>query len=386
MARKNSNGSGSIYKDATSGRWVGAITVGTRPDGRPLRRKVTARTQQEARDRLDSLRRSVAVDDSLPAELTVTGFLDYWITDVLSLADVSPVTRDGYARIVKLYIVPTIGRVRLDELEPHHVRKMLTTLREQGLSPNTMRQARSVLRRALRTAETDRLVARNAARLVDGVKVGRPDGRTLTPEQARKLLSEAQGHEYGALLTVLLMLGIRKGEALGLGWSEVDLDATRPTLTIARSLKKSDDGSVYLDEPKTAGSRRTLHIPAPVVDVLRGHRLDQKRARLKFGKGWGGPWLGHQLVFTSSVGSPLDPDRVNRQIKKLTASVLGEEWTPHEMRHSAASIMLGAGVPLKTVSETLGHSSIRVTADVYGHMLEPARAEAADAMTAAVWA
>jgi integrase len=383
MARKNSNGSGSIYKDSTSGRWVGAITIGVDASGRPVRRKVTARTQQEARERLDSLRRSVAVGDSLPAEMTVARFLEHWRTDVLPLADVSPVTRDGYARIAKLYIVPTIGRVRLDELEPHHVRKMLTKLREQGLSPNTMRQARSVLRRALRTAEVDGLVSRNAARLVDGVKVGRPDGRTLTPEQARKLLSEAQGHEFGALLTVLLMLGIRKGEALGLGWREIDLETARPTLTIARSLKKSDDGSVYLDEPKTTGSRRTLHIPVPVVDVLRAHRVEQKRARLAFGKGWGGPWTGYELVFTSSVGSPLDPDRVNRQIKKLTTEVLGEPWTPHEMRHSAASIMLGAGVPLKTV--TLGHSSIRVTADVYGHLLEPARAEAADAMTAAVW-
>jgi integrase len=385
MARKNSNGSGSIYKDASSGRWVGAITIGTDDTGRPVRRKVTARTQQEARDRLDSLRRSVAVGDALPAEMTVAQFLEHWRTDVLPLADVSPVTRTGYARIVKLYIVPTIGRVRLDELEPHHVRKMLTKLRDQGLSPNTMRQARSVLRRALRTAEVDGLVTRNVARLVDGVKVGRPEGRTLTPEQARKLLREAQGHEVGALVTVLLMLGIRKGEALGLGWRELDLDATRPTLTIARSLKKSEDGSVYLDEPKTAGSRRTLHIPAPVVDVLRAHRLDQKRGRLAFGKGWGGPWLGYELVFTSSVGSPLDPDRVNRQVKKLTAELLGDEWTPHEMRHSAASIMLGVGVPLKTVSETLGHSSIRVTADVYGHLLEPARAEAAEAMTAALF-
>jgi integrase len=122
-----------------------------------------------------------------------------------------------------------------------------------------------------------------------------------------------------------------------------------------------------------------------VVDVLRQHRARQNAQRLAFGEGWGGKWATLEPVFTSTVGTPLDPDRVNRDVQRLADLAGLGRWTPHELRHSTASILLAQGVPLKVVSETLGHSSIRVTADVYGHLMEPAKAEASDAMTAALW-
>jgi integrase len=122
-----------------------------------------------------------------------------------------------------------------------------------------------------------------------------------------------------------------------------------------------------------------------VVDVLRRHRATQAGERLAFGSGWGGHWTPLALVFTSTIGTPLDPDRVNRKVQTITEAAGLGRWTPHELRHSAASILLATGVPLKVVSEMLGHSSIRVTADVYGHLLGPARQEAADAMASALW-
>lgn len=376
---KRSNGSGSISYNRDRKRYEVRLTI----DGR--RRKVVGKTQDEAWERADLLRRSTDVSVTLPPEVTVGRFLNYWLTEVLPDADLSQVTRDGYERMCRLYLVPTLGRIRIDQLTPQHVRSMMRKLREQGLSPNTIRQARSVLRRALRTAEADGLVTRNVAKIVDGVKVGRSSGRTLTPEQARKLLDGARGHECGALLTVLLSLGLRKGEALGLSWPDLELDATPPTLTVTKSVKKTSNGALYIDEPKTTGSVRRLHLPAPTVDVLRAHRIEQAEQRLAFGPGWGGDWARYDLVFTTSIGTPMDPDRVNRMIKSLTTELLGEPASPHVMRHTAASLLLAQNVPLKTVSEMLGHSSIRVTADVYGHLLEPARTEAADAMTEALW-
>jgi integrase len=376
---KAANGQGSLRYNKERKRWEMRVTIeGTR-------RKVTGKTQAEAKDRADALRKNATIGPGLPAEVTVARFLEHWSTEVLPLADVSQVTVDGYQRIVRLYITPIIGKVRLDQLTPAHVRKMLATLKQQGLSPNTMRQARSVLRRALRTAEADEMVTRNVAAIVDGVKQDPPNGRTLTPEQARTVLSAAQGHEYGALLTVLLSTGLRRGEALGLTWPALDLDSTPATLTVARSLKIAADHTTYLDQPKTTGSRRRVHLPAPVVDVLRSHRVTQSAQRLAFGEGWGGKWADEDLVFTSSIGTPLDPHRVSRAVKSITRGAIGEAWTPHEMRHSAASLLIAQNVPLKTVSEMLGHSSIRVTADVYGHLLEPAKTEAADAMGAVLW-
>jgi integrase len=376
---KRANGQGSLRYDKTRKRYELRITV----DG--ARRKVVGKTQAEVTERAEHLRRSLALGPGLPAEMTTGRFLTYWLTDVLPGSDIAQSTADGYERIVRLYVIPAVGRVRLDQLTPAHVRKMLTGLREQGLSPNTQRLARSVLRRALRTAEAEGYVTRNVAALVDGVKLGRPDGRTLTPDQARALLSRVQGTEWDALVVVLLSLGLRKGEALALSWTDLDLDGTPPTLTVRRSLKKAADGSVYADEPKTTGSRRTIHLPAPTVDVLRQHRARQAEQRLAFGAGWGGSWTTLDLVFTTSVGTPLDPDRVNRVVKRITDDTGLGTWTPHELRHSAASLLLAQGVPLKVVSEMLGHASIRITADVYGHLLEPARTEAADAMAVALW-
>lgn len=377
---KRANGLGSMRYDAERKRYELRITV----DGE--RYKVTGRTQTEVEERADRKRAALMAGPGLPAEVTVQRWLNHWVTEVLPLADVAQSTAESYAGIVRLYVLPHIGRVRLDQLAPSHVRTMLTRLRAEGLSPNTVRLARSTLRRALRTAEVDGLISRNPAALVDGVKITqRKEGRTLTPEQARALLRAADGTEIHALVVVLLSLGLRKGEALALSWADLDLDARPGLLTVRRALKKDASGAVYADEPKTKGSRRTVHLPEPVVDVLRQHRVRQAEQRLAFGEGWGGKWATLDLVFTSSIGTPLDPDRVNRDVQRLTDLAGLGRWTPHELRHSAASILLAQGVPLKVVSETLGHSSIRVTADVYGHLMEPAKAEAAEAMTSALW-
>jgi integrase len=281
---KRANGQGSLAYNKERKRWEMRVTI----DGQ--RRKVVGKTQAEATERAATLRRNAELGPGLSAEVTVAQFLDHWSTEVLPMTAVSQVTIDGYRRIVRLYITPIIGKVRLDRLTPAHVRKLLSALKNQGLSPNTIRQARSVLRRALGTAEADELVTRNVAAIVDGIKMDAPKGRTLTPEQARAVLDTAARHEYGALLTVLLSTGLRKGEALGLSWSSLDLEPTPATLTVSRSLKIAADYTTYLDQPKTAGSRRRVHLPAPVADVLRHHRVKQNAERLAFGTDWGGQW------------------------------------------------------------------------------------------------
>lgn len=402
--KRRANDLGGLRYNKTRKRWEATLTVESKvvgydevtlPDGtlkqrpryRQVRRTVVGPTQAVALARLDELRKSLDDDRvAMPADITVAHFLDRWISDVLPLSDIKQTTREGYERIARLYVIPHIGKVRLNSLTAAHVLRMLNKLKAAGLSPNTQRLARSVLRRALRSAKvTFKLIDGNPAADVDGVKQNHRAGRTLTPEQARALLGAADGTELHALVTVLLSLGLRKGEALGLSWSDLKLDAVPATVEVKHSLKKAANGAQYLDEPKTDESSRTIHLPAPVVDVLRRHSATQAVQRLAFGEGWGREWADHDLVFTSSIGTPLDPDRVNRDVQALARLAGLGKWTPHELRHSAASILLAQGVPLKVVSETLGHSSIRVTADVYGHLMEPAKAEAADAMTSALW-
>jgi len=383
---------GSVWHNKARKRWEAKVTTrapepvawddeGTVTKWKQHRRTVTAPTKHEAVAKAARLTRDVALDldSAAPLDMTVSQWFEIWIGEILPLADISDVTRRGYIQIARIYVLPHVGDVGLEDLAPAHVRRMMSTLQRKGRSANTIRQARAVLRRGLRVAEQEGHVHRNAAMLVDGIKVPRSEGETLDPSDARTLLKAVDEYEIGPLVAVLVLTGLRKGEALGLGWSSIDLDSSPATLTVTRALKRGDRDTLYLDEPKTSGSRRTIHLPPLAVGVLRKHREDQDRRRVAFGSEWGLGWPD-DLVFTSTVGTPLGPNRCNRLVKAMTRAVLGRELTPHRMRHSAASLLIAADVPLKTISDSLGHSSIRVTSDIYGHLFSPAKADAANAM------
>lgn len=381
---KRSNGEGSVTYNDERKRWEGRLTIGIDDRGQAIRRKVTARTKTDVLKRLRQLR-DAADAGSTPAraDLTIGRYLDQWLE--LLPGTVSPATEQQYRDVVRLYVKPHVGRKRLANLTPRDVTLMLKALEEDGRSPNTRRLARSVLRRALRRAEVEGLVLRNVAAIADGVRIGADEGRTLTPQQARTLLASVRDHRLGAAFTVALSLGLRRGELLGLAWDDVDLAASPPRVTIRRTLKRLPDRGLHLDEPKTPKSRRTLHLPGPVADELRAHRRRQIEERLALGDLWHDMPLGADLVFRTPAGTAVDPDNFRNACYRATELAGLGRWSPHELRHSAASLLLAMNVPLKTVSETLGHSSIRVTADVYSHLLEPARTEAADAMTEALF-
>ena len=170
-------------------------------------------------------------------------------------------------------------------------------------------------------------------------------------------------------------------ETLGASWEDIDFD--RATLTVRHALPARRKGEgLVLTAPKTAGSRRTLHLPAPVVEALRAHRARQGAERLAMGPSW----TDTGLVFTTTIGTPIDPRNFYRSTSALAQRAGLGHWHPHELRHSAASILLAQGVPLEVVSEVLGHASIRMTKDVYGHLIGSQKRDAAEAMSRALWA
>lgn len=398
---KRGHGEGTITENKARGRWEGRITTGYDPDGRQIRRKVTGATRAEVVKRLRELADAADTGRApAPQDLTLRRFLEQWLADVLP-GSVAPATEQQYADVVRLYVVPHLGQKRVRTLQARDVARMLHELEAEGRSRNTQRLARSVLRRALRWAEAEGMVARNVAALANGVKVGRPNGRTLTPAEARQLLAALAGDRMEAAIIVALSLGLRRGELLALAWPDVALDTTPPRLTIARNMTRLRGRGLVLADTKTAGSRRTVHLPGPVVDALRRHRTQQGRERLVVGPDWPAQPLGADLVFRTPFGTPVDPDNFRQHVYRVTRETFTPEaerpptssgpwpaqyqWSPHELRHSAASFLIAQGVPLKIVSETLGHSSIRVTADVYGHLFDDAGAIAADAMAATLW-
>jgi integrase len=380
MAR--SPGEGTVSKNNTRNRWEAQLTIGYDPDtGQRKRQKFTGRTRAEVVDKLDDARKRLGQGRPTHQERrTVEEYLEDWIENVLPTT-VSAGTITNYADVVRLYIVPNIGAKKLLALTPADVSAMVLALDRDGKSPNTQRLARSVLRRALRRGEQEGILDRNVAALADGVRVGAPEGRTLTVEQGRHLLDAVREDRLEAAYVTALTLGLRRGELLGLTWDDVDLDAERPTLTVLRSLKRVAGRGLEVSETKTRGSRRRIHLPAPTVDALRRHRdrIDVERATV--GSSWPDRPLGVDLVFRSPIGTAVDPDNFRNATYSLTKRVLGERWSPHELRHSAASLLIAQGVDLKVVSEVLGHSSIRITSDVYGHLLDGAGVVAADAMS-----
>jgi integrase len=376
MARKM-NGEGSVYQRRSDGRWMATVTLGRNEHGKLVRKYLSGRTKAEVLEKMRKVQRNV--DDGLPLadeHITVDELLDRWFRDVIR-HQVSESTYSNYETVARLHIRPRLGRVKLAKLRPTDVGAFISAKVDEGYSVSTVGRMRSVLMQAIAEAQRWDLVGRNVAAISRGPRGSRAEGRTLTMEQARTLLAFLKGDPYEALFVTVLGLGLRRGEALGLRWSDVDLESR--TLTVRHALTRRKSGLV-LGEVKTRQSRRSLNLPEPVAKVLVAHRADQHRRQLA-----AAVWDESDHVFTTGEGGPLDPRNIYRTFVRICDRAGLGHWHPHELRHSAASIMLAAGVPLEVVSNILGHSSIRITADVYGHIMAPQRQAAADKMAAALW-
>lgn len=218
------------------------------------------------------------------------------------------------------------------------------------------------------------LVSRNVAALVDAPAVPHRDVAPWTREEAQRFLATAATHRLGALFTVGLALGLRKGEALGLRWEDVDLDGKR--LTVRHQLQRIRGEGLVLRPPKTARSRRTLPLPEPVIAALKAHRVKQLQERLLSG----GRWRETGHVFTTSIGTPIEPANVNKMFAALVAASGVPKRRVHDTRHWAATVWLAMGVPPRVVMDLLGHSQIATTMDLYGHVLDEDREAAAALM------
>lgn len=370
---KRGNSEGSIRK-RTDGRWEGRITL---PDGK--RRSHYADTRQDAAKWL-----AAAIRDrdngiaSVPAKESLAHFLERWLEDVAK-PSVRPSTFDSYYDLLRIHLIPELGRHRLAQLTPQHVQEMMGRKLAAGLSPRRVQYMRAVLRRALNQALRWGLVARNVATLVDAPRVIYPKVRPLTPQEARALLDAANGDRLEALYSVALAVGLRQGEALGLRWRDVDLDTG--ILRVSFALQRID-GQFQFVEPKTEASRRTIRLPQVAVAALRAHRVRQLEEQLKAGP----KWQDRGLVFTTSVGAPLDGSSVTHRFQAMLERSGLPHMRFHDLRHACASLLLAQGVPMRMIMEILGHSQISLTMNLYSHVLPSMSEDAAGRMDAVLGA
>ncbi|WP_168207350.1 tyrosine-type recombinase/integrase [Microlunatus elymi] len=335
--------------------------------------------------KLRELRRELDAGVSAPSDRLTTGaFLDRW---VLSLdGRVSAKTADSYADTVRLHLVPGLGRIPVRKLIVSQVDALWQSKRQQGYSANSIRIMRSVLRRALTQAEREGVILRNVAALSGAPRLDAGEGRSMSVDQARELLDTIKTHRHRALISIMLAFGLRRGEALGLHWSAFDADAM--TLRVTHGVKRVKDRTeskrktrLEIGELKTRRSRRTLFLTPELVELLKQHRGRQAAERIAAGAAW----QDHGLVFPTEIGTPLDPDNFSHVFARLTTKAGLGHWHPHELRHSGASLMLAQGTDLYVVSEVLGHASIAITKDIYGHLVEGHKREASKAMSTALF-
>jgi integrase len=297
---------------------------------------------------------------------------------------------------VRLWLIPALGRIALARLSPVDVERTLaeflksgrpvggtaaakgTRGRQRTISPLTVRHIRATLRMALADAERDGLATRNAAALARPPRVPSQAIAYLTGEQVRRLLDATADDVNGALYATLVGTGLRLGEALGLGWPDVDL--ITGTVSVRRSMALRADGSYGLAEPKTVKSRRTVPLTAVARLALQRQRVRQAEWRLAAGTAWQDT---RALVFTDAIGRGLRPRDVSYACARLRVPGLAKVRL-HELRHTFATLALAQGVGLATVADLLGHSGVAITAQHYAAVVPELKRDAADAVDRAL--
>jgi integrase len=254
---KRANGEGSIFKRA-DGTWSPELSYRDE-HGAGKRRTVYGKTQTAVRTKMAQLRKRLDAGDPIKdTTMTVAAWLDDWISKALPASDRKQATIDLYASIARKHLVPVLGGRRLDKIRPSDVEALILTKRHAGLAQSTVRTIYTVLRSALDIAVRDGLLARNPAAAVRRPAVDRQDASYLSVEQAQRLLGEVRGERLESLFRLMLATGLRRGEALALHWSDIDLD--RAMLRVRWTLTRTSKG-LQLGEPKTEKSRRTVPLP-----------------------------------------------------------------------------------------------------------------------------
>jgi integrase len=414
MPARKPNMRSSIYL-GSDGWWHGWVTIGSKDDGSPDRRHRKARTEAAVTRKVRELERT-RDSGHLPGAgrpVTVGQWMETWLTTIAPRRIRRSTLETTYAPKVRNRIIPGLGKHRLDRLTPEHIERFYTRLEAEGLASATVLQIHRILSRALKVAMQRGYVTRNVATLIDAPSASHNEIEPLTLDEALRIIRLTATRRNGTRWSVALALGLRQGEALGLRWQHVDLDAG--TLAVRWQLQRfawqhgcadpgicakgrhRDDcplgctrhapscpqrtgGGLHLTELKSDKSRRTIALSSPLVAALKAHRAAQLHERMTAGPAW------HEGDFVwcqpngRPIGNHADWDEWHALLK--TAGI--RRVRVHDARHTAATLLLAQGVDQRVVMEILGHSQISMTSR-YAHVLPQVMTDAAERIGRALW-
>jgi integrase len=401
MPRRNVNGEGNI-RQRKDGRWEGRTWVYT-TDGREVRKSVYGASWDEVHEKLTNLKAKTQAGVRVAGSIqSVSDFLAYWLREVVK-ERVRPSTFRTYEWLSRCYVVPMIGNHRLGKLQPPAVRTFLNRVKticqccaqgkdvarvaagqaarccarkprqccESYPSDGTVRHLHRMIRVALQDAVIDGLIAENPARNLRLSHRYRPRFTPLTSAEAKLLLKTARHDRLYALYAVALALGLRRGEALGLRWEDVDL--VDGFLFVRQTLQRLG-GKLVFGPVKSDESERIIALPDACLTALRGHRDTQRAERRTAGR----DWKESSLVFTTSIGTAIEPRNLNRHFTRLLDRAGLRRIRFHDLRHSCATLLYEQGVEIEKIQDILGHSSPTITKLIYVEVTRQAQRSTAD--------
>ncbi|MFJ9666619.1 tyrosine-type recombinase/integrase [Streptomyces sp. NPDC101219] len=392
------NGRSSIYL-GKDGKWHGRVTVGIRDDGKPDRRHVERKTRAEVAEAVRELERQRdARTVRKPGKpWTVKAWLTHWIENIAPLG-VNENTMVGYGAAVRKHLIPGLGAHRLDRLKPEHIETFYAAMQAKGSKPATAHQAHRTFRTALNEAVRRGHLGQNPVRLARAPRVREEEIEPYSVEEVRRLLRAADKRRNSARWAIALSLGLRQGEALGLKWTDVDLD--RGVLMVRRSRRRPryahGCGDTCRRKPgycpqrrrtnpetadtKSRAGRRAVGLPAQLVDLLRVHRTKQEAERAAAGDGWADEgWL-----FATPTGRGTSPRTDYDDWKELLEDAKVRDGRLHDARHTAATVLLILGVSERAVMGLMGWSTTAMAAR-YQHMVDSVRNDVARQVDGLIW-
>lgn len=354
--------------------WLVRIYLGRDANGkREYLNKTVHGTKKDAeRWRTEQLRnRDLGVVIS-PAMDTLNEYLDRWLPQVAQ-GKVTRKTFAGYQHSLQLYVRPALGNRPLSKITALEIQTAYNDMRTRGLSPRTIQYTNMILKQALKQAVVWKLIVFNPCEGVELPRQERKEMQVLSVEQVRRFMAAAKADKYGALFELAVTSGLRPSEYLALKWT--DFDPVRATVSINRSLDHFPGGGWAFAENKTGRSRRTVRVHSSVVAALNAWRKAQEDDRRAAGE----HWTEYGLIFTTETGGPLDRHNLaRRNFRRILKAAGLPAIRLYDLRHTAATLALEAKVPVKVVSELLGHASAAMTLDVYSHVLPHMQDEAVE--------
>jgi integrase len=359
---------GSIIKRGDA--WTAVVDLPPDPTtGKRRQKRVTARTKREVEAKAAELIQKAHTGFVDAGKVTVRAFFEQWLEAVAP--SLRPSTARRYRDVARLHIVSQIGNLRLSKLSPSDVQRLYANRLQAGLSPTSVHHIHAILHRALDHAVKWGLLIRNVTDAVDPPRRQSPEMRVWSVAEVSHVLAAAAGDELEALWHLALTTGMRRGELLGLRWSDVDLGAN--TLSVRRTLSRGATSRLEPGEPKTVAGRRRVALPTSTVERLRRHATRQKELWLAVGPAY----ADRDLVFATHNGTPIHPNTLARAFERLVVRADVPRIRFHDLRHTSATVLLARGEHPKVVQERLGHASISETLDRYSHVSKDMQQRAA---------